>query len=118
MTGHMLGDLSESSQKAAPLPEVNNSQPLNDLLPNQTGDQSLLYFTINNSDVQNKKVETKLGDFPEAVQIATPLPKEDVSQPLNNLSSNQTQSQPCLSFSINEYRKAIYFLLAFFLIIC
>lgn len=48
MTGHMLGDLSESSQKAAPLPEVNNSQPLNDLLPNQTGDQSLLYFTINN----------------------------------------------------------------------
>lgn len=50
MTGHMLGDLSESSQKAAPLPEVNNSQPLNDLLPNQTGDQSLLYFTISNPD--------------------------------------------------------------------
>ena len=48
MTGHMLGDLSESTQKAAPLPEAKQSQPLNDLLPNQTQDQSLLYFTISN----------------------------------------------------------------------
>lgn len=48
MTGHMLGDLSESTQKAAPLPETNESFPLNDLLPNQTQDQSLLHFTISN----------------------------------------------------------------------
>lgn len=45
MTGHMLGDLSEITQKAAPLPEATQSQPLNDLLPNQTQDQSFLYFT-------------------------------------------------------------------------
>lgn len=46
MTGHILGDLSETTQKAAPLPEANKSQPLNDLLPNQTQDQSFLYFTL------------------------------------------------------------------------
>ncbi|MDG3142986.1 PBECR4 domain-containing protein [Streptococcus suis] len=46
MTGHILGDLSETTQKAAPLPEANKSQPLNGLLPNQTQDQSLLYFTL------------------------------------------------------------------------
>lgn len=46
MTGHILGDLSETTQKAAPLPEANKSQPLNGLLPNQTQDQSFLYFTL------------------------------------------------------------------------
>lgn len=48
MTGHMLGDLPEQTQEAAPLPEAKQSQPLNDLLPNQTQDQSFLHFTISN----------------------------------------------------------------------
>ena len=42
----------------------------------------------------NKKAETKLGDFPGAVQMAAPLPEANASQPLNDLSPNQTRSQP------------------------
>ena len=63
--------------------------------------------TANNSE-QNKKVETKLGDFPEETQGAAPLPEANVSQPLNDLSPSQTRSQPLLHFSINEERKSIH----------
>ncbi|RSJ22632.1 hypothetical protein D8827_06985 [Streptococcus intermedius] len=42
-----LGDFPEESQVAAPLPEANESQPLNDLSPSQTRSQPLLYFSIN-----------------------------------------------------------------------
>ncbi len=42
-----LGDFPEESQGAAPLPEANISQPLNDLSPSQTRSQPLLYFSIN-----------------------------------------------------------------------
>ena len=63
--------------------------------------------TSNNSE-QNKKAETKLGDFPEETQVATPLPEANVSQPLNDLSPSQTRSQPLLHFSINEDRKSIH----------
>ena len=63
--------------------------------------------TSNNSE-QNKKVETKLGDFPEETQGAAPLPEANVSQPLNDLSPSQTRSQPLLHFSINEERKSIH----------
>ena len=63
--------------------------------------------TTNNSE-QNKKVETKLGDFPEETQGAAPLPEANVSQPLNDLSPSQTRSQPLLHFSINEERKSIH----------
>ena len=63
--------------------------------------------TSNNSE-QNKKVETKLGDFPEETQGAAPLPEANVSQPLNDLSPSQTRSQPLLHFSINEDRKSIH----------
>lgn len=41
-----IGDFPEN-QEAAPLPEVNVSQPLNDLSPSQTQPQPLLYFSIN-----------------------------------------------------------------------
>lgn len=57
---------------------------------------------------QNKKAETKLGDFPEETQGAAPLPEANVSQPLNDLSPSQTRSQPLLHFSINEDRKSIH----------
>lgn len=57
---------------------------------------------------QNKKVETNLGDFPEESQVAAPLPEANKSQPLNDLSPNQTRSQPLLHFSINEDRKSIH----------
>ncbi|GAY71432.1 PBECR4 domain-containing protein [Streptococcus canis] len=57
MTGHILGDLSETTQKAAPLPEANKSQPLNGLLPNQTQDQSFLHFTLKD----RTKSRTKQG---------------------------------------------------------
>ncbi|MEZ7624285.1 PBECR4 domain-containing protein [Streptococcus sp. 27098_8_22] len=63
--------------------------------------------TANNSG-QNKKAETKLGDFPEETQGAAPLPEANVSQPLNDLSPSQTRSQPLLHFSINEERKSIH----------
>ncbi|VOD49265.1 putative conjugative transposon membrane protein [Streptococcus pneumoniae] len=63
--------------------------------------------TANNSE-RNKKVETKLGDFPEEAQGAAPLPEANVSQPLNDLSPSQTRSQPLLHFSINEERKSIH----------
>ncbi|HFN0159250.1 TPA: PBECR4 domain-containing protein [Streptococcus pneumoniae] len=63
--------------------------------------------TSNNSE-QNKKAETKLGDFPEETQGAAPLPEANVSQPLNDLSPSQTRSQPLLHFSINEERKSIH----------
>ena len=63
--------------------------------------------TANNSE-QNKKAETKLGDFPEETQGAAPLPEANVSQPLNDLSPSQTRSQPLLHFSINEERKSIH----------
>ena len=53
--GHKLGDLPEQSQEAAPLPEATQSQPLNDLLPSQTQDQSLLHFTISNSNQSRRK---------------------------------------------------------------
>lgn len=42
-----LGDFPEESQVAAPLPEANESQPLNDLSPSQTRSQPLLHFSIN-----------------------------------------------------------------------
>ena len=42
-----LGDFPEESQVAAPLPEANVSQPLNDLSPSQTRSQPLLHFSIN-----------------------------------------------------------------------
>ena len=63
--------------------------------------------TTNNFE-QNKKVETKLGDFPEETQGAAPLPEANISQPLNDLSPSQTRSQPLLHFSINEERKSIH----------
>ena len=63
--------------------------------------------TTNNSE-QNKKVETKLGDFPEETQGAAPLPEANISQPLNDLSPSQTRSQPLLHFSINDERKSIH----------
>ena len=63
--------------------------------------------TANNSE-QNKKVETKLGDFPEESQVAAPLPEANISQPLNDLSPSQTRSQPLLHFSIDEDRKSIH----------
>lgn len=63
--------------------------------------------TSNNSE-QNKKAETKLGDFPEETQGAAPLPEANISQPLNDLSPSQTRSQPLLYFSINEDRKSIH----------
>lgn len=53
--GHKLGDLPDNRQEAAPLPEATQSQPLNDLLPSQTQDQSLLHFTISNSNQSRRK---------------------------------------------------------------
>ena len=53
--GHKLGDLPDNRQEAAPLPEATQSQPLNDLLPSQTQDQSLLHFTISNPNQSRRK---------------------------------------------------------------
>lgn len=53
--GHKLGDLPDNRQEAAPLPEATQSHPLNDLLPSQTQDQSLLHFTISNPNQSRRK---------------------------------------------------------------
>ena len=45
-TENEFGDFSEINQKAAPLPEAKQSQPLDGSSPNQTQSQSLLHFTI------------------------------------------------------------------------
>ncbi|MGU8030052.1 PBECR4 domain-containing protein [Streptococcus suis] len=55
---------------------------------------------------QEKNAEGTIGDFPDK-QGAAPLPEATKSQPLNDLSPNQTQPQPLLHFSINEERKSI-----------
>ncbi|WP_261987987.1 PBECR4 domain-containing protein [Streptococcus suis] len=55
---------------------------------------------------QEKNAEGTIGDFPDK-QEAAPLPEATKSQPLNDLSPNQTQPQPLLHFSINEERKSI-----------
>lgn len=55
---------------------------------------------------QEKNAEGTIGDFPE-YQEAAPLPEANQSQPLNDLSPNQTQPQPYLHFTINEEGKSI-----------
>ena len=40
--------------------------------------------------------------------MATPLPEANASQPLNDLSPNQTRSQPLLNSIIYEAKKSIY----------
>ncbi|MCQ9212394.1 PBECR4 domain-containing protein [Streptococcus sp. B01] len=57
---------------------------------------------------KEKKIETKLGDFPEKTQEAAPLPETTQSQPLNDLSPSQTRSQSYLHFTINGRNKSIH----------
>lgn len=66
-----------------------------------------LDFTRKEDILQAKKAETKLGDFPDE-QGAAPLPETTQSQPLNDLSPNQTRSQPLLHFTIKEGVKSIH----------
>lgn len=40
--------------------------------------------------------------------MAAPLPEANTSQPLNDLSPNQTRSQPLLNSIIYEAKKSIY----------
>lgn len=58
------------------------------------------------SQGQEKNAEGTVGDFPDK-QEAAPLPEANQSQPLNDLSPNQTQPQPYLHFTINEEGKSI-----------
>ena len=57
---------------------------------------------------QIKKAEIKLGDFTDNRQKAAPLPETQEAFPLNDLSPNQTRSQPLLHFSITENEKSIH----------
>ncbi|MBF0778912.1 PBECR4 domain-containing protein [Streptococcus cuniculi] len=63
---------------------------------------------LEHSQGQTKKIETKLGDFPEKTQEAAPLPEANLSQPLDDLSPNQTRSQSYLHFTINDGDKSIH----------
>ena len=56
---------------------------------------------------QQKNAEGTIGDFPDNHQEAAPLPEANQSQPLNDLSPNQTQPQPLLHFSINKGGQSI-----------
>ncbi|MGT2910682.1 PBECR4 domain-containing protein [Streptococcus cameli] len=55
---------------------------------------------------QETFAEGTIEDLPDK-QEAAPLPEATLSQPLDDLSPNQTQPQPLLHFSINEERKSI-----------
>ena len=85
-----------------------DTQPIKIMEASEEKEKSLGGQETTNNSEQNKKVETKLGDFPEETQGAAPLPEANVSQPLNDLSPSQTRSQPLLHFSINEERKSIH----------
>lgn len=54
---------------------------------------------------QQKNAENVIGDFP-GIQEAAPLPDANNSQPLNDLSPNQTQSQLYLNFSTTAPEKS------------
>ena len=85
-----------------------DTQPIKIMEASEEKEKSLGGQETTNNSEQNKKVETKLGDFPEETQGAAPLPEANISQPLNDLSPSQTRSQPLLHFSINEERKSIH----------
>ena len=85
-----------------------DTQPIKIMEASEEKEKSLGGQETTNNSEQNKKAETKLGDFPEASQVAAPLPEANISQPLNDLSPSQTRSQPLLHFSINEDRKSIH----------
>lgn len=57
---------------------------------------------------QQKKVENPIGDLPEQIQEAAPLPSAHEEHSLNESSPTQTQSQPLLHFTISEPEKSIY----------
>ncbi|MGO4926792.1 PBECR4 domain-containing protein [Streptococcus alactolyticus] len=57
---------------------------------------------------QQKKVENPIGDLPEQIQEAAPLPSTQEEYSLNESSPTQTQSQPLLHFTISEPEKSIY----------
>ncbi|WP_375708941.1 PBECR4 domain-containing protein [Streptococcus dysgalactiae] len=57
---------------------------------------------------QERFAENNVGDLPDKSQEATPLPDAKNSHLLNDLSPNQTQSQPLLHFSTVEPTKSIY----------
>ena len=85
-----------------------DTQPIKIMEASEEKEKSLGGQETTNNSEQNKKAETKLGDFPEESQVAAPLPEANISQPLNDLSPSQTRSQPLLHFSINEDRKSIH----------
>lgn len=57
---------------------------------------------------QQKKVENPIGDLPEQIQEAAPLPSTQEEYSLNESSPTQTQSQPLLHFTISDPEKSIY----------
>lgn len=58
-------------------------------------------------ETQGITAETTIGDLP-GNQEAAPLPEATISQPLNGLSPNQTQSQPLLQFTIKGLTPSTY----------
>ncbi|WP_161980560.1 PBECR4 domain-containing protein [Streptococcus sp. S784/96/1] len=58
-------------------------------------------------ETQGIIAETTIGDLP-GNQEAAPLPEATISQPLNGLSPNQTQSQPLLQFTIKGLAPSTY----------
>lgn len=63
---------------------------------------------ITSNSEQQKKVENPIGDLPEQIQEAAPLPSTQEEYSLNESSPTQTQSQPLLHFTISEPEKSIY----------
>lgn len=65
----IIGDLSETTQKAAPVPEVIKSQPLKELSPTQSESHSKLYFTIKDPDKSIYKNNYHVIDDEDLVKL-------------------------------------------------
>ncbi|RRA59957.1 DUF3991 domain-containing protein [Streptococcus agalactiae] len=65
----IIGDLSEITQKAAPVPEVIKSQPLKELSPTQSESHSELYFTIKDPDKSIYKNNYHVIDDEDLVKL-------------------------------------------------
>ena len=83
-----LEDLLKKQEEVQEIEKVHNEKTL--------GNKKSL-----DSNNQGKEIETQFGDF-AVKQQAAPLPEEKTSQPLNDLSPNQTPSQSLLQFNITN----------------
>ena len=90
-----------------PLADGQKKNDWNDYLKAEKGLIKLDKKAPEKAQEHTKKAENEFGDLP-GNQEAAPLPEANASQPLNDLSPNQTRSQHLLNSIIYEAKKSIY----------